>query len=72
MRRRWNAIVALYKERVATLNELADAAEVFYIELHPAQELLDAHLTAEALPALRELAERFSRCGVGSAGHRLR
>ena len=29
------AIVGLYKERVATLNELADAAEVFFIELHP-------------------------------------
>jgi glutamyl-tRNA synthetase len=54
------AIVGLYKERVATLNELADAAEVFYIELHPAQELLDAHLTAEALPALRDLMGRFS------------
>ena len=52
-------IIALYKERIATLNELADAAEVFYIELHPAQELLDAHLSAEAMPALRELLERF-------------
>ena len=54
------AVVALYKERVATLNELADAAEVFYIDLHPAQELLDAHLVPEVLPALRELAERFA------------
>lgn len=53
------AVVALYKERVATLNELADAAEVFYIDLHPAQELLDAQLSVEAIPALRELAERF-------------
>jgi glutamyl-tRNA synthetase len=52
-------VIALYKERVATLNELADAAEVFYIELHPAKELLEAHLSAEALPALRDLAERF-------------
>ncbi|KXS30612.1 MAG: Glutamate--tRNA ligase [Candidatus Gallionella acididurans] len=54
------SIVSLYKERVATLNELADTAEVFYIELHPAQELLDAHLLPEVLPALRELAERFA------------
>ncbi|MBI5436032.1 MAG: glutamate--tRNA ligase [Nitrosomonadales bacterium] len=53
------AVIALYKERVATLNELADAAEVFYIDLHPAKELLDAHLSAEAVPALRELMERF-------------
>jgi len=53
------SIVALYKERVATLNELADEAEVFYIDLHPAKELLDAQLSAEAVPALLELAERF-------------
>ena len=54
------AMVALYKERVATLNELADAAEVFYIDLHPARELLDTHLVPEVLPALRELAGRFA------------
>jgi glutamyl-tRNA synthetase len=54
------SIVSLYKERVSTINELADAAEVFYIDLHPAQELLDEHLSAEALPALRDLAERFA------------
>ncbi len=54
------SIVSLYKERVTTLIELADAAEVFYIEMHPAQELLDAHLLPEVLPALRELAERFA------------
>ncbi|MFA6904485.1 MAG: glutamate--tRNA ligase, partial [Gallionellaceae bacterium] len=54
------AIVALYKERVATLNELADAAEVFYIDLHPDKALLDTHLTADALPALHELLLRFS------------
>jgi glutamyl-tRNA synthetase len=53
------AIVALYKERVVTLNELADEAEVFYIDLHPSKELLDAQLTAEAAPALNELAERL-------------
>jgi glutamyl-tRNA synthetase len=53
------AIVALYKERVSTLNELADAAEVFYIDLHPEPELLNAHLSPEALPALREFAERI-------------
>jgi glutamyl-tRNA synthetase len=53
------AVIALYKERVVTLNELADAAEVFYIDLHPSAELLEAQLGAEALPALRELGERF-------------
>jgi len=49
------AIIALYKERVATLNELADAAEVFYLnEVHPAAELLAQHLTAETLPVLAD------------------
>jgi glutamyl-tRNA synthetase len=51
------AIVALYKGRVATLNELADAAEVFYIDLHPDQALLDTHLTADVLPAMQEMAQ---------------
>ena len=54
------AVIALYKERTATLLELADEAEAFYIEIHPTQELLSAHLVAEVLPALRELAERFA------------
>ncbi len=54
------AVVALYKERVATIVELADEAKVFYAEVQPAPELLGAHLTAEVLPALRELAERFA------------
>ena len=55
-----DAVIALYKERAATLLELADEAEVFYIEIHPAQELLDAHLVPEVLPALHELAGRFA------------
>jgi glutamyl-tRNA synthetase len=54
------AVISLYKERTATLLELADEAEVFYIEMHPAQELLDTHLTPEVLPALREFAERIA------------
>jgi len=53
------SIIALYKERAVTLNELADAAKVFYIDLHPNQELLNAQLSAEAIPALQELAERL-------------
>ena len=54
------AIVGLYKERVATLNELADAAEVFYIDLHPNDALLDAQLSAESIPALRDFAQRLA------------
>jgi len=52
-------VVALYKERSVTLNELADAAEIFYIDLHPNAELLATHLTAEAMPALQAFAERL-------------
>ncbi len=53
-------VIALYKGRVATLVELADEAEVFYVEVHPDQALLAEHLVPEVLPALRELAERFA------------
>ncbi len=55
-----SAIVGLYKERVSTLNELADAAEVFYTDLHPDVDRLDAQLSDEAIPALRDLAQQFS------------
>ena len=55
-----DSVIGLYKERVSTLNELADAAEVFYIKLHADQALIDAQLSAEALPALREFAERIA------------
>jgi len=57
---RLEAVVALYKERVATMLEMADEAEVYYIEIHPAPELLDEHLIPEVVPALRELAARFA------------
>jgi len=53
------ALMALYKDRVATLNELADAVEAFYVDVHPAQDLLDKHVTEEARAALRELCETF-------------
>ncbi|MFN3751658.1 MAG: glutamate--tRNA ligase [Thiobacillus sp.] len=53
------AVVALVKERAATLSELADAATLFYRTLHPAPELLAQHVTADVVPALHELAGRF-------------
>jgi len=49
------AIIALYKDRSATLNVLADAAEPFYIDLHPAPELIAQHLTDAARAALATL-----------------
>ncbi|MHB1117152.1 glutamate--tRNA ligase [Sideroxydans sp.] len=54
------SVVGLYKERVSTLNELADAAEVFYIDLHPDAALMEAQLSAEALPALRDFAAKLT------------
>ncbi len=48
------AIIGLYKERVSNLNELADAAEVFFIDLQPKADALAQHLTPEALPALAD------------------
>ncbi len=51
--------LTLYRERVATLNELADAVEYFYRRLHPAPELLAAHLVPELYPLLQELAVRL-------------
>ena len=54
-----NAVVALVKERAATIEELADAATLFYRTLHPTPELLAQHVTPEVLPALADLAGRF-------------
>jgi glutamyl-tRNA synthetase len=54
------AVIALYKERVATLLEMADEAEVFYTEVKPAQELLDTHLTSDVILALQELITGFN------------
>jgi glutamyl-tRNA synthetase len=48
------SIVALYKERIVNLNELADAAEVFFVDPAPDTELLSQHLTPEARPALAD------------------
>jgi glutamyl-tRNA synthetase len=53
-------VVALYKDRVANLNELADAAEPFIIEIHPTAETVAAHLTDAARAGLRTLRERLA------------
>ncbi|MEW5889795.1 MAG: glutamate--tRNA ligase [Pseudomonadota bacterium] len=53
-------VVGLYKERVATLNELADAMHPFYAVPKPAAELVAQHLTEAAREALRELRERLA------------
>ena len=53
-------VVALLKERVNTLKELADAAVYFYRPLEPHDELKKQHYLADVKPALDELAARFS------------
>ena len=53
-------IIALYKERITNLNELADAAAIFYIDLKPAPDVLAQHLTNEARPALNDFIEALS------------
>ncbi len=49
--------VALYVDRSNTLNVLADAVEVFYVELTSPAELLAQHLGDDARPALADFAE---------------
>jgi glutamyl-tRNA synthetase len=53
-------VVALYRERASTLNELADAVEYFYQQIHPAPELLDKHLTPDVVPVLKALVEKLA------------
>lgn len=54
------AVVALYKERVSNLNELADAVELFVTEIHPAPEVIGQHLTETARAALTSLRARLA------------
>ncbi|MBD5803911.1 Glutamate--tRNA ligase [Azoarcus sp. Aa7] len=53
------SIIALYKERVANLNELADSVELYCVEVHPAPELIAQHLTDGARSALAGLKARL-------------
>ncbi|MBL8419397.1 MAG: glutamate--tRNA ligase [Dechloromonas sp.] len=48
--------VALYVDRSNTLNVLADAIEVFYVEVLPSPDLLAQHLADDARPALADFA----------------
>ncbi|MDP2808996.1 MAG: glutamate--tRNA ligase [Rhodocyclaceae bacterium] len=55
-------VVALYKERVGSLNELADTLEPFCVVVHPSAEVIDTHLTEAARAALADLRGRLSAC----------
>ncbi len=52
-------VVALVKERAATLNDLADEATLFYQDLAPSADLLSQHVTEENLAALHALKDRL-------------
>jgi glutamyl-tRNA synthetase len=54
------AVAALLKERVNTLEQLADAAVYFYRELEPAAELKQQHYTVAIKPALADLRARLA------------
>jgi glutamyl-tRNA synthetase len=52
------AVVALLKDRANTVNELADAAMLFYRQPEPDAALLAQHVTDAVKPALAQFAER--------------
>jgi glutamyl-tRNA synthetase len=65
-------VVALLKERAATIVQLADAAVLFYRRLRPTDALKAQHYSAEARPALQALHARlkevqWSRGAIGGA-----
>jgi glutamyl-tRNA synthetase len=54
------AVVALYRDRVATLVELLDSIEPYYIHAKPSAEFAAQHLTDSALAALSVLAGKLA------------
>src|SRR5262245_41816196 len=54
-------VVALLKERVNTVVELADAAVYFYRTLEPSEALRKQHYSADVRPALVDLLSRFGK-----------
>lgn len=55
------SVVALLKERVSTIEELADAAVYFFRPLEPSDALKQQHYTADIKPALVALREKLSK-----------
>jgi glutamyl-tRNA synthetase len=53
------AVLGLMKERTNTINELADAAMLFYRTPNPDAALLTQHLTDAVRPALSQFAEKL-------------
>ncbi|MCE5182582.1 MAG: glutamate--tRNA ligase [Betaproteobacteria bacterium] len=53
-------VIDLLKERVNTIEELADAAVYFYRPLTPSPELMAEHITPEITPVIRQLQEKLA------------
>jgi len=58
---RMEDVIGLLKERVNTIEELADAAVYFYRPLTPAPELMAEHVTPEIMPAVRDFQQRLEQ-----------
>jgi glutamyl-tRNA synthetase len=56
------AVVLLYRDRAANLNELADAIHPFFAVPKPSAEVAAQHLTEAALKGLAALRKRFAGC----------
>ena len=54
------AVCALLKERVNTIEELAEEAVYFYRQLRPAEALRMQHYTTDILPAMKALREKLA------------
>lgn len=55
-------VADLLRDRVNTIEELADAAVYFYRQLDPSPELVSQHVGADNLPALRDFADKLQTC----------
>lgn len=65
-------VIELLKERVSTIEELADAAVYFYRPIPPSEALRAQHLTSDAFAPLRALRDRlaesdWSRTAINAA-----
>ena len=58
---------ALFKDRCATVVELADWAEMLFVPVVPREEDLLAHVTPAVVPALNSLRERLATVGWDKA-----
>jgi glutamyl-tRNA synthetase len=61
------AVVLLYRDRAANLNELADAIHPFFAQPKPSAEVAAQHLTEAALKGLAALRKRFAGCAWQAA-----